>query len=369
MQLFPADFIASLPPFRQYVTGELVALLTLDEPHAQRLVAEMQRWFERVAPDQQAHLASRLRDYRNEHNFVSAFYELALHEYLLQLGYMVSLNEPVGPGDVDLAASNAHSFLVEVATIFPPRDEERADRRADQVLAALDSIEDADYGICVQFRREPTAQDRPSQIRRRVLEVLADVSRAGMARSGEYYAGPIAYELVRLPAGQRSGFVVSSGTPVRFRRGSGQARQAVQRKVKRYKAVKKLRQPFVVALCDGGNWSDLDTEIEWELIGHPVYQLQMGAGEPSGRWVRTATGLLGPHGGYTRLGAILYCARTWREGDRVMFKMRVWHNPRAAHPLPLKVFDELPQVGIHLLSDREFRLERLNDHGQLMYLY
>lgn len=136
-------------------------------------------------------------------------------------------------------------------------------------------------------------------------------------------------------------------------------RDALRWKSRKYRAVKDAGLALVLFVWEG-TWLHVNpTSVEWALFGEDRVTLtRTREGIKSAAWDRAAGGLFGfgsdgcgePQ--HTRISAVMYCERVWQAGH-VYARLRLYHHPFAASPLPQEIFAGLPQcVPIEATHDR-----------------
>lgn len=104
-------------------------------------------WFSRLCPDAQDDLRGRLRSEDNA-QFLSAFWELYLHESLLKTGYAVECH-PSLPGTSRrpdfLATSPSQSFYLEACRLDTPSEKKAEENRRNQVYDAIQKIDSPNF--------------------------------------------------------------------------------------------------------------------------------------------------------------------------------------------------------------------------------
>jgi hypothetical protein len=124
-------------------------------------------------------------------------------------------------------------------------------------------------------------------------------------------------------------------------------RAAIGKKVNRYRYVKEVRVPLVVFVWQG-TWMHVShTSVEWALFGQDqvTFTRSREGGLTDARWGRAPGGLFGfgrdgasdPEN--TRVSAVVYGERESHSGS-VYARLRVYHHPFAATPLPREVLRE-----------------------------
>ncbi|MFB3882456.1 MAG: hypothetical protein ACE149_14410 [Armatimonadota bacterium] len=320
-----------------------------------RVREELEEWFSRYPPEEQAELRSRF-EFDDDR---SAFFELAVHELLQRLGLKVDIHEAPGEAtgrrpDFTVHSPKCQSFYLEAVLATGESEEDVAARtRENCVYELLNEMESPDFFLTLHVRE--ATQQQPSARRMRQAigqwldglhpdEVIAHGPPPGLTycRDGwvvEFHAIPKLPQFrgqagVR-PIGVRIGGLAKLGC-------EDAIRTAVKRKSSRYG---KLDRPYVIAV-NALSEDVTKEEIVAALVGSPKAQIVQNADgelvvEPTGRAANGAwTGGESPTG--TRVSAVLVAiqASPWNVG-RVRAKL--YHNPNAQRPYECEL-TRLPQA-------------------------
>lgn len=360
--------------------GPAVAnFVTSERPKVQAFLARFEEWFSHIPPDHQEKLAGRLRSI-NDRQFLGAYFEVVFHEFLRQRGYRVTIHPDIGQtsGRPDFLVSNDNSFYLEVATRFHSPEIAKKEHEANQFLRLIDSIP-SPYLISVQFYTwlpdgfgsKRAGDALTTHLNSLAFERLDEIKEYFYKEQG----ASIDYRIYQRKSGNWGPPIVATwGFPVMWSSGSDQIRSALSQKIKRYKGIKSLGLPFVIALCSSGDWMIDEEALDQALYGREQFTFFPGrpAREPELR--RDLSGLLpptpgDPSGRNTRVSAVIFCERRGIANDGgYHYLMKVYHNPWAASPLPIEVFKGLPQLRKTDETETEVQMDWIDDGNQIVLL-
>lgn len=308
----------------------------------------LESWLKRVRDNEARNdLAGRLldRDYRQHR---SALWELYLHEAFLRAGWEVTTHPKVGRAHPDFALHREGDVvLVEAFVVSETSDSERAEEnRCDQAQALLERLGHERFMLSVTFHAVG-----PGTLGKRLLPELrgwldaldweavrADVD-AG--RTGALPGHCVTWSgwQIELEAWPRSKQAVESRrTETVAVVGHGSASMVPTAGALRTKLEKKASKygrpdvPLVLAgLLDGiaaSEWS-----VEQVILGSEAVQFTIGASEA--RPIRRADGFWGgPQASRKEHVSGVVIGRGLAVDNANTFQPRLWHNPRADHPIP-----------------------------------
>ncbi|MBE7518381.1 MAG: hypothetical protein HS107_03960 [Thermoflexaceae bacterium] len=324
--------------------------------------ALVEEWFARYPPDHQSQLRSRLRG--DDIAFDSAFFELYLHELLLALGHIATVEPPAGTKgkapDFLAESRGAASFYLEACVVSAKsKDEVAAERRANQVYDQLDKLVSPDFFIGVEVREHPKSPPPGQAIRRFLAQQIEDASweqvnaaidRRGLEAAPRWHFSDQSWTVDFFPIPKNAD---ERGKPetrpvglwfydARTLSDVDDIRAAVVRKAGKYGD---LRAPFVVAVNLLSGFSDENIVLK-SLLGRTRYTIPRPDKGITGGWDRAPDGVwTSPRGPrYTRLSGVLvvHHARPWS-----VRTSKLWYcpNPWAATPFP-EPSPRLPRLAI-----------------------
>jgi len=353
-KVFDKNFIDSLPSFDKFSNSAVVALCKRKEPSIKAFRAQIEKWFLNLPDQEKNDMCSRLRS-KDDKQHLSAFYELLFHQYCLEEGWEVSKHPSVGSQTPDflITTQNGTEFFLEVATLMDKEETKRNEERFNNLLRKINKIE-TDFLVSVHLRKWLKEEVNYTAVVKKIenwLKTLVpkdkahyeiEVDESGFCGSidASYYVG-LKPKSGCVYAWSPPGF---SGNPF-----IQQVRTAIRGKIKRYKFIKKEKKPFVIAICSSGGFMLDKTAIDNALYGHIVISWNVNNPKGETRVHRDQSGLITPNPGLlgqpqnTRLSAVIFCARIW-DKERMLYNMRVFHNPWSTVKLPVEIFSKIPQL-------------------------
>ena len=270
-------------------------------PAADRLREMLQRWIGRLPRDKQKDIVNRMRHQgtgsrANDRSFDSAFFELALHEFLLGTGAEVSVEPKIAGRTPNFSAVEAHlfgdaqKFYIEALDISTAGNTELEvswnEKRCEDIL---NEIESPDFYLHVEasgvLQSMPRKQALKGQFERLLDQVDYDVVLAQYGEAGNWEALPSTvfkhgdWELEgrllpvspsRRPKPTGNRFIGSSfGGAGRFD-DVGKPRNRLEVKAKRYKHVPRL----IIAISED-EWGIRMNEV---LFGTQTYTFYINSG-------------------------------------------------------------------------------------------
>jgi hypothetical protein len=358
-RVFAPDWIREVrgkhPSIARY-TAPFIVRLAL-EPRFSNERAKIEEWFESLPERAELDIQQRLRS-EDDHQHYGAYYELAMHAFFRKMGYSVDIHPDVEEGKPDLLISGSSlekPVFVEVATVFDDPMWQREQQKLHRMLEQLDKIKHyfyvhvsvlsdyipqiVDYGALDEFvvrwldSFDPETTQEFHQIR--------------------YESGGLNLKIMLIPQKAPKKIHIVGGwmPPVRFIGGT-QLRRVLQVKIKKYKSIKQLELPFVIALSFIDAPLD-DESIISELIGKVQLTItETPGGRPVSRVGIDHSGLLTPKRGFggkaqnTRLSAVINVRSRWREHkEQAMRKhsVAIIRNHWATIPLSTKFLEGYPQ--------------------------
>lgn len=348
-KLFDEAFIKRLPPLDKFSNPMIVALCRRGELEAFR--AQIERWFQNLPEDQKADMYSRLRSL-DDH--LSAFYELVFHQYFLEEGWKVQKHPVVNGQKPDFfieMPSNHASFFLEVTTILGKEKLQR--ERFNTLLRKINAI-NTEFLVIVGLGKWLAEDVEYDSIVQRVESWLLTLEKKEKAHYTMElcdwgFNGSIT-AWFHLDVRPKSGCISGWSPPVRSADPAIKlVKAAISEKVKKYKFIKNSGLPFVIAICSSGNFLLDSFAMESALYGHIVVSWDTNNPQAETKVLRDNSGLITPNPGLlgqprnTRVSAVIFCTTRWNEG-RMLYDMRVFHNPLAITKLPSQVFAKMPQL-------------------------
>ncbi|MCD6391603.1 MAG: hypothetical protein J7L92_06415 [Dehalococcoidia bacterium] len=347
-------------------TTPIIAKLAL-EPRFLNERNKIEKWFGTLPEDVKPDIQNRLRG-ESSHQHYGAYYELVLSAFFKELGYFVDIHPKLDEGEPDLLITGnslEKPIVIEVATVFDDPLWQKEQRKLNQILERLARIEHYFLvHVSVQSDHIPEIVDYKA-LKQFVVQWLDsfDPKITHKIHKVRYKLGELKLELWLLPLKKprKTSIVGGSMLPARFI-GGQQLRRALEKKINKYKSVKKLEWPFVIAvsLADA---SPLDEEnIIDELIGQKQVTITMSQdGKETARELRRDYGgLLTPKPGLggraqnRRLSAVIHIKSTWMENGEQRTRahsVSVIHNHWADIPVNTEFLRGYPQLVCSSESD------------------
>jgi len=365
-------------------TTPFIAKLAID-PILSKERTKIEEWLQTLPKDVKPDILGRLRS-KSSHQHFSAYYELVLREFFKSMGYSVTIRPKLKEGEPDLLVTGknlAKPIIIEVATVFDDPEWEREERKLDLILEQLDKIEHY-FFVMVAVESEPIPErvDYES-LQQFVTQWLDSFDPKIIHESQEtgYQSDGLKLKVTMIPRKipKRKPIVGSYRLPARFMN-SIQVRRVLEKKINKYKSLKKLELPFIIALSLASASLDEEAIIE-ELFGKEQTIIKSKPGEEvieteSGR---DFSGLLTPKPGLggktrnTRLSAVLEVKSKWsplkeanREAERKHF-LRVMHNPFSSTPLDHRVFKDYPQLVPVAEDDKGISLQWIGENTEVAF--
>ncbi|OGO06824.1 MAG: hypothetical protein A2Z76_00015 [Chloroflexi bacterium RBG_13_56_8b] len=363
MKVFEESWIKSLEKrydLTSKYTTPFIVRLALD-PIVSKERAKIEKWFQTLPEDVKPDILGRLRD-KNSHQHFGAYYELVLYQFFKSIGYSVSIHPKLKEGEPDLLVTGKNlekPTIIEIATVFDDPDWTKAEQKVDMILDRLNSIKHYFFvSIMVHSEHIPEKIDykRLIQFVEKWLDSF-DPNTTHTIQETEYEVDELKLTLSLIPKKpkQKDPIVGGHMLPARFV-GTTQLRRMLEKKIKKYKSVKDLKLPFIIALT----MIDMpagETGLLNELFGKVVVIIKR---TPNGDPVSTEdrrdfSGLFTPKPGLegkpqnTRLSAVLITRSRWLERGREnepakrLHNFGVIYNPWACNPSDHKIFEGYPQ--------------------------
>lgn len=349
-ELFPKDFIARLPALKKISNPLIVGLLKHNNPNAVNLKQHIERWFIKISDEDRIDLGARIRSIDDKQH-LSAFYELMWHDFLTESGYYLKKHPLVGSKKPDYLASNIKGepqFFFEVITIFQKQDLERQEKGLDRLLEEISKIKHYFY-VDISFDKYPPHNISYKVLKRELISWLDsfDPNAHEQGHIFRYNLGgcTIKFELNSRPTVEKKSIYCGHTYPgLHGEIKSKTIRNQIQDKIKKYKEIKIIKNPLVIAVCSSGGWNVSEAHLEAELYGKEVILFDTVSKKAKTRLDRS--GLFTPKADIkgaknTRLSAVIFCERIFRE--KIFYNMKVYHNPWAICPLELDKLNEFPQ--------------------------
>jgi hypothetical protein len=325
----------------------------------------IENWFTRLPGKAQKDVRGRLRS-KDNRQFHGAFWELYLHESLIQSGFEVECHpEVVGTRRVPdfLARRGGAAMYVEARTTFEQSVDPGDDKRLGQFLNALNRLEDPNFHLWVEVATQGPGDVKVgplrSQLEKWLGELDPDETIQQLEASGEIDAvGAVAWEvegwkLIVHPVPKSPGRRGLTGTPAVGIHGPAEAsmidnvgplRAALSDKGSAYGT---LEYPFVIAIRSSNDFAD-DFDIEGALFGSSQVQFRRYEnGQTTATEVRAPDGYwyAGDHWAHRNVSGVLI-ARSLMPWTVATDSPELWH-----HPDPERCVTEVPPLWRQAIPD------------------
>jgi hypothetical protein len=378
MKIFEEEWLNGLGQrydYRNKYTAPFIAKLALDPVlKPERDIIEV--WFNRVPEEAKPDILTRLRSTNSRDHF-GAYFELVLHQILIDMGFAVYFHPRVAEGNPDLLINGkglTKRIIIEVATVFDEPNWEKEEQKFNIILEKLNAIEHY-FSIIVSNESERIPADVDyEKLRYSIESQLDSLYSKAMSEPNEfeYREGELTLHVTAVPNLARSPILLAHGGQARFA-GTEQLRSAIEKKINKYKSMKELGLCFIVAL-NLANVPAGEQGLLSMLFGDQVVRIRRNLrGEPIDvKEGRNFKGLLTPKPRLAgkarnrRLSAVLNIVSKWPERNmdepvRRIHNIRIIHNPWALNPLNIEVFKGLPQFTVLSTNDTGITLGWIGD--------
>ncbi|HEY9784865.1 MAG TPA: hypothetical protein V6D17_05640 [Candidatus Obscuribacterales bacterium] len=301
--------------------------------------AQMETWFANIPESKRVTLHGRLRS-PNEITHTAAFYELFFHEFCRRRHWTVEIEPHINRKRPDFyVRSKEGSFILEVLSVWRTLDDPQLSHPLFETLYALDALSSR-FLLEVEFHQLPGARS-VSKICALAMEWLAccdDQGSKGYTKT--FHDERTHFTLHAIPRQNvlYSGSLISWQAPQYRLSDSARAVARAMKKSRKYLSAE--LSPLVHAVCTRDNVPLDEVSLCQELFGD--VDIYSSRNSRSVRVLSESGRRFGPNGG-KRLSAIIFCTRRWDLG-RVVYDLRVIHNPWATCQLPVGVFLGIPQL-------------------------
>ncbi len=346
--LYPEEFRAELGRLPAPHPSFLVSLCTREEGAIQSFRTSIESWFSHLREDAQPAYREKLTSLDND-RFFQAFTEMVLHEALLQrdrkiLTYPEDTDEPMSVAVSD--SGECFSLLVQS---YIPEVQVRGGMTAfKHLLRDLSEIEHH-FFFSVYLKRWLPYNFNPGPIRK-ALEVWLNSLDEGLweGKYAEYRDEHIHLEFSILDRaeGNRRNLVRFRIPPLRTPALLSDLQDLI---IARLKNVTQAdpSMPLVLALFGNEAWGLPEHYLQDFLLGKSStcfnWPTVSGRVEKVKSFRRRGKGALFSRPELASLSALLFCDKEW-ERDRVVFTMRLYHNPWAKVPLKPEALDGFTQL-------------------------
>ena len=349
--LFHADLREELAQLPRPHPSFLVSLLTREEPAIVAFRDQIADWWSHLGDGARTPYASRLRSLEND-EFFQAFGELAVHEIMRYHGIRVHQYAP-NPGGWMGASSGANGGRVDfglgVVSDLPEVQVRGSMSVFRHLIRELNQIQHH-YYFSVYLKEWLPYDFDPRPIKRALEVWLSSLDEGSWhGKYAEYRDDNIHLEfsiLDKLNEERRD--------LVRFRISPLRTPEVLQRVVgcvdKLMTGAREQRvsgKPLVAAVFSNEDWSLPEMFTLDHFYGKADYAFNWSTKGGRNERVRTVQQASSKYGvfsseAYKDLSAVVMTDKEW-DRDKVVFSLRVLHNPWAEHPLPRDCFGDFAQ--------------------------
>lgn len=339
------------PKFQQPALYRLATRANLAERRAL-----IEAWVQSLTPSTREVIIKRLR---NPDQFFTAYNELAVGDILRRCGHKIEYEKPVDGKTPDWYISARDlfpTFLVEVATVFPPREIQVEMRTWEELRFRIAQIEHYFHLSVTAHRTNALVGKDTRPIAQFVKDWLDSIDPKSTDRTDEtvvYKNGDLRIELDLIARKTTHKKPVEILGPV-FTQwvNDKRLRNAIAKKLSKYPQAKQFSIPLVVGVVP---------TFESGLGIDSLFDVLFGKEQVSvltGEWGRDKTGMFLPkiHQGQTivfntRLSAILLLEQSNDAPAAIV------HNPYAKNPLPPEVFSGLRNLIVKMEHETYLELD------------
>ncbi|HCP47052.1 MAG TPA: hypothetical protein DIU15_13485 [Deltaproteobacteria bacterium] len=347
--LFTPELRAELAALEQPHPSFLVSLLTREEPAIQAFRDQINTWWEHVPSLARTGLASRLTHLENE-VFFQAFAELAVHEIMRYHDIGVVEHAEEAGGWMKVASSDGgHEFGLGVVAYLPEVQMRGSNTVFRHLIRELNRIHHH-YLFSVYLKKWLPYDFDPRPIKRALqvwLDSLDDGSWHG--KYAEYRDQNIHLEFSILDKLNQdaTSLVRFRISPLQTPDVLGKVRDCIESLLERAEKDAPPDLPLVATVFCNETWSLPDTFLQDYLYGKPDYSFNWTTHGGRVEQLKSYQQDTSKYGVFSeerlsRLSAVVLADKEWAR-DKVVFTLRVLHNPWAERPLPRDCLGEFAQ--------------------------
>jgi hypothetical protein len=330
----------------------LVSLLTRDEPAILSFRRQIEAWWARLSDDALPAFADRLRSLDND-AFFQAFAEVAVHEILRY--HDVRVVEFGGGGGSPmraLSAADGTPFALGVVAYLPETQIRGSMSVYRHLVRELNQIHHH-YYFSVYLKRWLPYDFDPRPIKR-ALEVWLDSLDDGSwhGKYAEYRDENIHLEFSILDKlnEDRRNLVRFRISPLRTPEVLDRVAECLNQLTEEAERSSFSELPLVAAVFSNEDWALPDSFLQDFLYGKSDYTFAWTTHGGRSERLRAYRQNGAKYGAfvspkYERVAAVLLVDKEW-ERDKVVFSLRVLHNPWASKPLDAKAFGDFAQCRV-----------------------
>jgi hypothetical protein len=344
--------------FTSTFTRPFVAFLALD-PKAYEERSKIEEWFKTLPEDIKPDFLGRLRDI-SEIQHLSAYDELVVRHLFQSMGYSVTIRPRLEEGEPDLLVEGKNlktPVVVEVATVFDEPGWGKEKKKLHKILAELEKIHHY-FFVSISVRCNCIPENLNYKKLRQFVEKWLDgfdPRDIKVASGTTYREDGLWLELTLMPRTilEKSSIIGAYSPQARWI-SPKQLKSAIEKKIQKYKSIKKQNAAYVVAVClHQDALVDEDEAIE-TLFGKQKWTVDV-IKKQIVDVKRDFSGLVTPKPGLgglvqnKRLSALLVVRSKWLQPlgngeERREHIVSVLHNPNANIPLSQEFLKGHPQL-------------------------
>jgi len=338
-------------------TRPYVAYLALDGRVPEERT-EIEEWFASLPEGVKPEFLGRLRS-QNDCQHFSAYNELVVRHLFQSMGYSVTMRPRIKEGEPDLLVEGKNlkiPVVVEVATVFDEPGWGKERTKLHRIIAELEKIQHY-FFVSISVRSNFIPENLNYRKLRQFVEKWLDgFNPQDIKEASEttYQEDGLSLVLTLLPKNtqSKSSIIGAYSPPTRWV-SETQLRSAIEKKIQKYKSIKKQNAAFVVAVC-----LHQDALVDEDEAIETLYGKQEWTVDVVKKQIvdvkRDFSGLLTPKPGLggsvrnTRLSALLVVRSKWQQPkdglERRVHSAFMLHNTNAKIPLSQEFLRGYPQL-------------------------
>jgi len=369
--LYSKSFVRSVPPPESWDKRPLPNLFH-NWSQRDTEIERLEKWYRELQGEQKTDLKKRLRSL-SFRDFWSAYYELMTARIAIKLQAVSVRHAPLLKGRrPDLAVIFSHSgkHIWEVTSAFQTQERAADDDKAHELASWLNRTFRHRWGVIVDATGFSAGGIKTRRVRPLIQAWLDELEDGGPTTlrlqppniNCQLHLKASRNPLRDQPVPIVRGLWGQGSTPYNPQSldATERIRNTVRKKVKKYVAVRRAKKPLVVFVYEG-DWLHISREsLEWALWGQPQLNINPVTGESEWGVAKGGVFMPGPRGHpqNTRLSAVVYCRRVWRQ-NAVHAVMYVYHHPAPINPIQNRVFRGHPQCHLTMRdTEIEIRWDR-----------
>ncbi|MCK6441798.1 hypothetical protein [Elstera cyanobacteriorum] len=302
---------------------------------AARIRCATGEWLSRYPASERDRLISRIRSYDDVEHY-SAYFELILHEVLIQRGCRVEVELQLGTNercpDFLVYPPNARRFVLEAVTASGISDEMRSKRRyLSEILRAIDEIPESKYSLFLRWKGFPDNNPSLKSLISKLRQWLECLEPNSADEKFEWQCPGLSLEVVAMPRSKPGTRLIGAKMPELTQ---VRAKYDIARRVRdKAGAYGDLSMPFVVAVNSLDTRADGSDFLDALLGSEAALPCELADGNFGYVSTRMPDGVFYGKGGpkNTRVSAVIgtCCLTPWHLAQ----SLKLIKHPNARHPL------------------------------------